>query len=176
MQQSIPTFYRTSFNCWPPVAHNACHRQTISAGNVVLKLCCSLSCRYRHFLRRFFVSPVAIFLLNPVSTGAVSVQRKPTTLEVSPVRRSDLDIDVNLGYLEDEADVRAMMKGWIVADCVVNLLGGIEVFPGPLVRSLYSYRLDWGWFKSFARSSCSYSTGAVHAMVTVSREMNKHVG
>jgi choline dehydrogenase-like flavoprotein len=150
-------------------ANNLC-----SAANVVLKAVLQfiLSLPPIFLLLRYFVSPVAIFLLNPVSTGAVSVLRKPNALEASPVRRSDLDIDINLGYLEDEADVRAMMKGWIAADCVVNLLGGIEFFPGPLVRRFYSYCLDWGWFKRFARSSCLpyFHWCGTCAMVTASRE------
>jgi choline dehydrogenase-like flavoprotein len=65
-----------------------------------------------------------------------------------------------------------MMKGWIAADGVVNLLGGIEVFPGPLVRRLYSYHLDWSWFKRFSRSSCLpyFHWCGTCAMVTASRE------
>lgn len=128
----------------------------LSAANVSLKtvLRFLLSLPPIFLLLRYFVSTVAIFLLNPLSTGKVSVQRQPNASAASPVRRSDLDIHVDLGYLEDEADVRAMMKGWVAADCVVNLLGGVEVFPGPLVRRFYNSHPHWSSFKRFARSSC----------------------
>lgn len=145
-----------------------------SVANIVLKAVLQfiLSLPPISLLLRYFVSPVAIFLLNPVSTGDLSVLRKPNALEASPVRRSDLDIQVNLGYLEDEADVQAMMKSWVASDCVVNLIGGIEVFPGLLVRRLYSYHLDWTWFKRFARSSCLpyFHWCGTCAMVTASKE------
>jgi choline dehydrogenase-like flavoprotein len=145
-----------------------------SAANILLKAVLQflLALPPIFLLLRYFVSTVAIFLLNPVSTGVLSVVRKPNALEASPVRRSDLDVHIDLNYLEDEADVLAMMKGWIAADGVVNLLGGIEVFPGPLVRRLYSYHLDWTWFKRFARSSCLayFHWCGTCAMVTASRE------
>jgi hypothetical protein len=106
------------------------------------------------WLIRVFVSTIGIFLLNPVSTGSVRVKRRAAFSTASPVRRKDLDIEVNLGYLQDERDVRALMKGWIASDQVIDLLHGVEVFPGAAIRQLGNFRLDWSRFKRFARFIC----------------------
>jgi choline dehydrogenase-like flavoprotein len=124
------------------------------------------------------VTTVSIFLMNPTSTGTVAIQRKgkdsfvSSAAEQPPLRRSDVELDIHLGYLESPEDLDAMRTGWIVSQSLLSEwnVRGVEIFPGVLVRRwtwpferLWRHRkvsssepllLDKARFRFFAKATC----------------------
>jgi choline dehydrogenase-like flavoprotein len=124
------------------------------------------------------VTTVSIFLMNPTSTGTIAIRSKEKDPAVSsaaeqpPLRRSDVELDIHLGYLESPEDLDAMRTGWIVSQSLLSEwnVRGVEIFPGYLVRRwtwpferLWWHRkvstsepllLDKARFRFFAKATC----------------------
>jgi choline dehydrogenase-like flavoprotein len=117
-----------------------------------------------YLLLRYCIACQAVFLMNPLSTGRVSVKKKKESVRGVPTRRSDLDVQIDLGYLSEERDLAAMMATFQAAsEEKFYRNAGVEIFPGPLVRRWQRFAPDKGrnkWvcnlhpgrFKLFANS------------------------
>jgi choline dehydrogenase-like flavoprotein len=105
------------------------------------------------------VVTLGIFLLDPVSTGTIHVhsQKNTTAMSTEPMRRSNVNVSVDLNYLNDESDVQALYQGWIQGEQVVQDWKVLEIFPGPLIRSWWRgsrYSVNYRAFRSFAQFTC----------------------
>jgi choline dehydrogenase-like flavoprotein len=104
------------------------------------------------------VVTLGIFLLDPVSTGTIYVHSQKQTKEISlePMRRSNINVSVDLNYLTDESDVQALYDGWIQSEQVVQDWKVLEIFPGPLIRSWWRshHSVNYRAFRSFAQFTC----------------------
>jgi len=107
-----------------------------------------------YWLLHYHVATIGIFLLNPVSTGKISVKQKTPTSRVLLIRRSDLELDVELPYLKEDVDMFAVEKGFHASQSMRCALGGIELFPGFLVRSFGRSRFNRYSLKLFSQSMC----------------------
>lgn len=106
-----------------------------------------------YFLLRYFVITVNIALLNPKSTGTVTIRRKEPNDESTPLRRKNVHVLVDAGYLSDSQDVLALLEGWNA--CTLRfepfLSKCIEVLPGFFFRGFSVFRHAQSlWFSTFA--------------------------
>lgn len=88
-----------------------------------------------YFLLRYCVAVMAVFLMSAESVGKISVKRKKNLKAVDALRRSDLVVDIELGYLSQSDDMLCMMEAWKSSDTAYPKLG-VEIFPGPFIRSV----------------------------------------
>lgn len=105
-----------------------------------------------YYLLRYCVAVVAVFLMNAASEGAVRVRR--TSPGGPDCRLGDLELVVDLGYLRSEGDVTRLGYAYEASRAVYPAVG-IEVFPGPLVRTLGlppPQRLHPGRFAAFCHA------------------------
>lgn len=95
---------------------------------------------------RYCTVCVNIVLLNPKSKGQIRLRRiRKGNDGVS--RRSDFDLVIDLGYLTDERDIRALERGFEVMDeqCKDWLIG-TEVMPGQRYRNPL---FGSNWFRTY---------------------------
>ena len=103
-----------------------------------------------YWLLRHYVKTVSIFHLHPSSVGQIRIRPSAGKAEdgssssssssgLHPLRRSDVVLDVTLGYADTETDLRALRTGWIASGALPECRG-LELFPGPLV---------WPWTNPF---------------------------
>jgi choline dehydrogenase-like flavoprotein len=104
-----------------------------------------------YFLLRYCVAVMAVFLMNAESVGQISVKRKdPSSSTSRIVRRSDLVVDIDLGYLSRDDDVVRLMESWKASDTAYPDVG-VGLFPGPLIYTAGG-ELHAGRFAVFARA------------------------
>ena len=108
-----------------------------------------------YFFLRYWIITVNIALLNPKSTGTVTVRQKESLQKDEPLRRKNVDVLVDAGYLSDPTDIRALRKGWDTCTERFDSFFGkcVEVLPGVLFRGLSVWTkespLEAKWFDTF---------------------------
>lgn len=110
-----------------------------------------------YYLMRYCIATMAVFLMNAESVGTLRVVRKEPSTVTSNMssaicRRSDLDLDIDLAYLHCDNDILRFMQAWEACGVAYPAVG-LEIFPGPLVRSFHGGKsLHLGRFATYARS------------------------
>ena len=99
------------------------------------------------FVLRYFVITINIALLNPKSTGTVSIRQLQRNDE--PLRRQHVQVVVDAGYLSDPGDIKALWEGWNMCSGQFEsfLCQCIELLPGFLFRG---FATGSTWFTLFA--------------------------
>jgi choline dehydrogenase-like flavoprotein len=108
-----------------------------------------------YFVLRYFVIIMNVALLNPKSTGTVTIRRRKSCNNREPLGRKDVTVLVDAGYLSDPQDMVALMEGW---KCSMHrfapfLSRCVEVLPGILFRGISvfgSVSTGTNWFHTFA--------------------------
>lgn len=102
-----------------------------------------------YYFNRYFTFGTNIILLNPKSTGRVSITKIDPTLK-GACRRSDVSPQVDSCYFTDDRDMATARKAWIKAsECLASWFEqGIEVMPG----KAYPFENE-SKFAAYARSS-----------------------
>jgi len=108
-----------------------------------------------YFVLCYFVITVNIALLNPRSTGRVAIRRRQAGDNREQLRRKDVHILVNAGYLSDPEDVTALFIGWNTCTQRFEsfLSRCVELLPGFFFRgvSLFSRQTPHAkWFHKYA--------------------------
>lgn len=105
-----------------------------------------VSCTPLYFVLRYFVVTINIALLNPKSTGTVSIRQRRND---EPLRRQNVQVIIHAGYLNDPNDIKALWEGWKMSSEQFELFLDqcIEVLPGFLFQG---FATGSTWFASFA--------------------------
>jgi choline dehydrogenase-like flavoprotein len=119
-----------------------------------------------YYVLKFCFTTMNLSLVTPRSSGSVTIKPKEGLSSNSIHRRKDFDLQIDLGYLRDCQDVKALRDGWVASPiiCPESFSNRLEIFPGALVRSLYqnfSQRSNANnrsknagdWFSSFAQDT-----------------------
>jgi choline dehydrogenase-like flavoprotein len=97
-----------------------------------------------------------LFLLHPESTGRVEIikptSRSSSSLTEEPLRRRNVNIHVDVGYLKDQRDIDALWLLW-EACSTMQKNDYWELFPGNLLP-LLSRVSGIDWWASFCKNHC----------------------
>jgi choline dehydrogenase-like flavoprotein len=151
-----------------------CSNHVLSQLNEVLssaiKFCAWFMLRYTliGWIVRHFVTVSMIFLMQPQSSGEVTIQEKKNDKiswasvshdNKSPLHRSDITVHVNPGYLHMDCDRTIFQRAWEQASTNLTIPGSlpsstisVEIFPKPLklLCQLFTANGD-GWFWIFCQ-------------------------
>lgn len=117
-----------------------------------------------YHILKYGLTTMNLALVNPQSTGSVTLKAKQTSplSTRSPGRRLNFDIQFDLAYLRHHHDANAFWRGW-VASPVLCQPWWWELYPGGPFRFLYSFantRTKGGsssvaptWFTAFAKDT-----------------------
>jgi choline dehydrogenase-like flavoprotein len=113
-----------------------------------------------YFILRYHIITMNIALMNPKSTGSVTIRRREPSKKIEPLRRKDVDIHIDAGYLSNPDDVLALWEGWKTSTHLFDsfLCQCLEIFPGVIFQGIKLMRnretTDASWFLRFASHFC----------------------
>lgn len=108
-----------------------------------------------YYILLYYVRTVTVFHMNAESNGRVTVKLKPERHPVSIHRRRNYSVQINLAYTGKTESIDDLRDGWIAAGTVCP--EGIEIFPGPLIRTMFGRIINQKRFRKFAQAaSLSY--------------------
>ena len=85
-------------------------------------------------------SPVLICLMHPVSSGTVEVSTTLVNSTDPIIRKKDVEVFVESGYLKESRDVELCAKAWRVLKKAPTTF---DPFSGSFFRALEHLRIDW---------------------------------
>jgi choline dehydrogenase-like flavoprotein len=100
------------------------------------------------YLLHHFTTTTLLFLMHPVSEGFISIRPKSNVQYKDLLLRSNVDLHINVGYLNDKRDVVTLKKGW--DDCTREA-SCVEAFPTCIYRPL-SLFFGFDWFAAYCQS------------------------
>ena len=104
------------------------------------------------YVLRHYVTILTVSLLNPRSTGHVHIVMPDRHDGSTILRRSRVQLDIQLPYLTNPADCQSIVEGWIASRAMASPPDGVAVFPDPLFP-LTNTRSQQQ-FQSYARATC----------------------
>lgn len=134
---------RRNFDGWPV------WRAISEALFFMTKLVLSLALNYSPlgFLLHRFTTTTLLFLMHPISEGSITIQSKSNT-QAKNLLRSDVDLRINVGYLNNTEDVETLRKGWRMCTRQARC---VEAFPSGLFAP-FSSLIGFDWFAAYCRS------------------------
>jgi len=119
------------------------------------------------WLLKYGLTTLNLALVNPQSAGRLCLKSKTQPSRRGPWRRENVDIHLDLGYLDCSHDIAALWKGWVASTALYPdfFSRRIEAFPGGSFRFAYGYFGDHekkrqqhhhnqNWFSPFALDTC----------------------
>ncbi|CAJ1943036.1 unnamed protein product [Cylindrotheca closterium] len=89
-----------------------------------------------------------VFLMHPVSEGSVRIRPRDNRESQDELMRRDVDITVNVNYLQDQKDIETLRRCW---NSTCQDGRATEIFPRWMFQPVAQIFFSWNWFQGFCR-------------------------